>query len=164
MLSQRICDEANARISEIMPDNNIRISSINKSLRLDQKAGGSIGETLSVGYAFLSTLLRQTQHQLPFVVDSPSGPIDLKIRPQIAKLIPKISDQAIAFTISSEKKSFLDPLLEETNSTTHLLTLIRKGNSELDSLAIATEDCIETSDGLLVSSKDYFENFHEENE
>ena len=78
------------RIEQLMPHNDIRISEIDGCLRLDNQSGGSVGETLSVAYAFLSTLFhRSDQHQLPFVVDSPANPIDLAIRPNIGALVPR---------------------------------------------------------------------------
>ena len=65
-----------------------------------------------MGYAFLATLFNRTEHQLPFVVDSPANPIDLRVRARVAELIPRLSNQFIAFTISSERQGFL-PGLEQ---------------------------------------------------
>ena len=47
---------------------------------------------------------------MPFIVDSPANPIDLHVRRKFAELIPKLTSQFIAFTISSEREGFLTPL------------------------------------------------------
>jgi DNA sulfur modification protein DndD len=103
-ISLEICRQANEVITKLMPDNAIRIREIDQCLILDGKDGGSVGETLSVAYAFLSTLFNQTEHKLPFIVDSPAGPIDLRVRREVAALIPQLTSQFIAFTISSERE------------------------------------------------------------
>ena len=81
-ITTELCDEANGRISELMPHNNISIERIERNLILKGQEGGSVGETLSIAYAFLATLFNRSDHQLPFVVDSPAGPIDLAVRPK----------------------------------------------------------------------------------
>jgi hypothetical protein len=162
MLSESICVEANKKIQKLMPHNNIRIDVIDRSLRLAGKEGGSVGETLTVGYAFLSSLLTNTEHSLPSVVDSPSGPIDLKVRPEIGRLIPKLADQFIAFTISSERQNFIDPLVNESAEEVHFVTLFKKGDRNLEDKAKKINGFAETEDGICVPGKEYFEDFHTE--
>ena len=83
-----------------MPYNDIRVERIDGALLLQDKLSGSVGENVSVGYAFLATLFdRAEEHHLPFVVDSPVGSIDLDIRPRIGELLPKLAGQVIAFII-----------------------------------------------------------------
>ena len=129
-IAEEIRDEANQRIGYLMPYNNIRIENINRCLELQGKSGGSVGETLSVGYAFLSTLFNRTeQHELPFVVDSPANPIDLEIRSNIGELVPRLTGQFIAFMISSERERFLDGLNQESDMDILYVTLFKKGAS-----------------------------------
>ena len=145
-----------------MPYNRIRIREIKQSLILDGQEGGSVGETLSIGYAFLSTLFNRTDHQLPFVVDSPAGPIDLEVRPKVAQLVPKLSNQFIAFVISAERPGFL-PALRETvaDNDIQYITIFRK-DTPFDKTA---EDGVEESDdGYIVSSYGFFNKFHIESE
>lgn len=161
-IKREICKAANARIEELMPDNNIRIDRIEDCLILEDQAGGSAGEELSVAYAFLSTLFIRSDHQLPFVVDSPAGPIDLGIRPKIAALVPKLSNQFVAFTISSERDGFV-PRLQPSNETPiQYITLFRKGNTEADERARRSKSFVETEDGLIVVDKDFFNEFQDE--
>ena len=126
-ITEEIRDEANQRIEHLMPYNNIRIEGINRCLELQDKSGGSVGETLSVGYAFLSTLFnRAEQHELPFVVDSPANPIDLEIRSNIGELVPQLTGQFIAFMISSERERFLDGLNQESDMEILYVYIVQK--------------------------------------
>ena len=161
-ISEDLCKEANGRIEQLMPYNRIRIREIKQSLILDGQEGGSVGETLSIGYAFLSTLFNRTEHRLPFVVDSPAGPIDLEVRANVAQLVPKLSNQFIAFVISAERSGFL-PALRETveDNDIQYITIFRK-DTPFDKTA---EDGVEESDdGYIVSSYDFFNQFHIESE
>lgn len=164
LLSERICSDANEKIKVLMPHNNIQIAAVNRSLRLNGKDGGSVGETLSVGYAFLSSLLSNTEQNLPSVVDSPSGPIDLQIRPEIGRLIPKLADQFIAFTISSERQNFVEPLVAAATEQVHFITLFRKGNKQEAMAFKEGDNCKQSDDGVWVIGQKYFEQFHTEAE
>ena len=155
-----IRDEANKRIAKIMPHNDIRIDEIKGCLKLREQSGGSAGETLSIAYAFLSTLFnRADQHNLPFVVDSPANPIDLDIRPQIGNLVPRLTSQFIAFLISSERNKFLPSLIKAGDGDTQFITLFRKGASNHEAKAIASPSCVNTKDGFLVMDEQFFNEF-----
>ena len=159
-IADEIKDEANERIEQLMPHNDIRISEIDGCLRLDNQSGGSVGETLSVAYAFLSTLFhRADQHQLPFVVDSPANPIDLAIRPNIGALVPKLTGQFIAFMISSERENFLAQLKNSGGGDTQFITLFRKGAADYEARASAHPSCVKTTDGYRVSDEGFFNEF-----
>lgn len=160
-LCAAICDQTNARISELMPHNGIRIADISKCLRLVGQEGGSVGETLSVGYAFLATLFnRSGEHVLPFVVDSPAGPIDLEIRPRIAELIPSLTGQFVAFVISSERQGFAPALAERANADggVQFLTLFRKETGAAEERAREFQ-FEETEDSICVAGVEYFNEF-----
>jgi DNA sulfur modification protein DndD len=143
-----------------MPDNRIRIERIDKCLVLEGQAGGSVGEQLSIAYAFLSTLFNRSDQQLPFVVDSPAGAIDLATRRRISKLVPNLSRQFIAFTISAERQDFVPNLKVATNGSMQCLTLFRKGPIELEATARATCAHQESIDGILVEQEAFFNTFH----
>ncbi|GGC43052.1 hypothetical protein GCM10011386_39160 [Parapedobacter defluvii] len=159
-LSEDVCADANEKIKVLMPNNDIRIASIDKCLRLVEKEAGSVGETLTVGYAFLSSLLSSATHNLPSVVDSPTGSIDLQIRPEIARLIPKLGDQFIAFTISSERDGFVAPLSQAASESIYFLTLFKKGDKALEASARSVSGYRESEDGIWVSGQTYFSAFH----
>lgn len=164
-LGAGICAETNERIHRLMPENRIRIREIHRCLRLKDQAGGSAGENLCVAYAFLSTLFNRTdQYDLPFVVDSPANPIDLAIRTQIADLVPRLSHQFIAFTISSERERFVDVLERNAREDIRFLTLFRRGPQDLEQAARETDRFEESLDGMLVSDRDFFRSFQLETE
>lgn len=159
VLGREICQEANQRIVALMPHNRIRIRSIKRSLMLEGKRGGSQGETLAVAYAFLATLFNRTEIQLPFVVDSPAGAIDLSVRKEVGRLVPQLAEQFLAFTISSERQNFLPTLEAAAEAEVLYLTLFRKGNAELEQLALQEDNVRETDDGMVVQGRSFFNEF-----
>jgi DNA sulfur modification protein DndD len=166
-LSAEIRDKANERIAELMPHNAVRVKSVGTHVVLQNKSSGSTGENLAVGYAFLATLFDQPEHKLPFIVDSPAGPIDRSIRKNAARLFPKLSHQLIAFTISTERDGFLAPLENAVNKmgkSIQYLTMFRKGRPDLDASASSEKGVEESGDGLWVSGRSFFENFQLEAE
>jgi len=163
-ISSEISKDANLRIAELMPNNAIRIDRVDRSLRLHDQEGGSVGETLSVAYAFLATLFNRTEHKLPFIVDSPANPIDLRVRAKVAELIPRLTGQFIAFTISSERQGFLTPLEREAKNRIQYITLFRKGATDLDATALESGQAEETTDGLCVFGRPFFTQFHLDSE
>jgi len=162
-ISEQTVNEANERIQTLMPMNRVRISAINKCLVLEDQEGGSMGETLSVAYAFLATFFNSADNRFPFVVDSPAGAIDLEIRARIAELVPRLTSQFIAFTISSERQGFCDHFLAKRSGTQYF-TLFRKGDTTLERKARATKGSAETEDGLLVPGAKFFREFQLESE
>ena len=138
-----------------MPDNAIRVQRVERCLVLEGQEGGSAGETLSIAYAFLSTLFTRVEHQLPFVVDSPAGPIDLRVR-TISELIPRLARQFVAFTISSERQTFITPLEAASPVPIQYITMFRKGPADMERTAMHHSDTVLTKDGVLVPGKEFF--------
>lgn len=163
-ITKDLCNQTNVRILELVPHNNISIDRIGQSLILKGQESGSTGETLSIAYAFLATLFNQSSYQLPFVVDSPAGPIDLAVRPKIGELIPKLTGQFVAFTISSERERFVAPLKYASNTEIQFITLFRKGVKELEQAAYRKGIVRATGDGLNVAGEDFFNDFQLEEE
>lgn len=160
-VSQEICRDGNARIETLMPNNDIRIDKIDRSLRLQNRGRGSVGETLTIGYAFLSTLFDRSSYRIPFIVDSPANPIDLDIRQQIGSIIPKVSHQFIAFTISSEREGFVSSLQGSADEDIKYLTLFRKGIEEAESKMESEPDRLKNKfrDGWCVEGPSFFNSF-----
>jgi DNA sulfur modification protein DndD len=160
-MCEDICRESNQRISQLIPDNRITIERIERSLHLEGQAGGSVGETLSVAYAFLSTLFNRADNKLPFIVDSPANPIDLRVRGKVAALVPKLAQQFIAFTISSERDGFLVPLETAAPKEIQYLTMFRKEDKGAPPKEVAKDGRMETTaDGVIVTGRTYFHAFH----
>ncbi|MEQ8752756.1 MAG: hypothetical protein RID09_04440 [Coleofasciculus sp. G1-WW12-02] len=107
-LRKIIIEETNQRITQLLSRDPVWLEDIQDSLKLQGRGGASVGQTLSVSYAFLATLFNRSNHQLPFIVDSPAGALDLNVRPEVARLVPQLGNQFVAFTISSERQSFVE--------------------------------------------------------
>lgn len=163
-IASKIREESNLRIQQLLPNNDIKIARVDKALYLEGQEAGSVGETLSVAYAFMATLFNNSERKLPFIVDSPANSIDLKVREEVACLIPKLTDQFIAFTISSERDGFVLPLEKACHDQIQYVTLFRKGDIALEEEA-KNSSCVKYSnDGVYVSGKEFFYTFHQEME
>ena len=163
-ITSEIRDDANTRIAKLMPDNMIRVKEINRCVVLEGQSSGSAGENLSIGYAFLATLFnRSGEHKLPFVVDSPANPIDYDIRPKIGQLAPILTDQFIAFVISSERERFL-PALRKTAQEIKYITLFRKGITRHAEKAEQSSGFSSTADGITVVDEQFFSDFQLDSE
>jgi DNA sulfur modification protein DndD len=159
-LRKFIIEETNHRITQLLSRDPVWLEDIQDSLKLQGRGGASMGQTLSVSYAFLATLFNRSDYQLPFIVDSPAGALDLNVRPEVARLIPSLCNQFVAFTISSERQSFVDVLHQAASEQVQYLTLFRK-TSRMNSLwqNIAPEQRAETLNGVIVKGQDFFNCF-----
>jgi DNA sulfur modification protein DndD len=155
-----IADECNQRLEKVLSRDPIRIEKIDRSLKLRNQEGASVGQTLSVGYTFLTTLLSRGQHQFPLIVDSPANPLSMEVRREIAKLIPTLCKQFVAFTISSERAGFTDVIHTSSGNRTRFLTLFRRtAGTEGLVQSLPGEGVTETSNAVLVEGKEYFDRF-----
>ncbi|MFS0518521.1 hypothetical protein ACEYW6_28030 [Nostoc sp. UIC 10607] len=160
-LRQVITEECNSKLQQVLYRDPIKIEKIERSIKLLNQTNASVGQTLSVGYTFLTTLLSRGQHQFPLVIDSPANPISLEVRREIAKLIPSLCQQFIGFTISSERAGFTDTIYNNCSAgNTKFLTLFRKtsGTSKLIEL-LPKHGVNQTSNCVLVEGKNYFDTF-----
>ena len=159
-LRKFVVNETNQRISQILTRNPVILEDIQDSLQLKNRKGASEGQTLSVSYAFLATLFNQSTYQLPFVVDSPAISLDLNVRTEVADLVPSLSEQFLAFTISSERQGFVSTLDRAANQEVKYLTLFRQ-TSEMEHIwqDLDTSIVSKTTDGVLVEGKEFFEQF-----
>jgi DNA sulfur modification protein DndD len=159
IISLELVDETNQNLRQWLPDNNLEVESIRGHLRLKGKEKGSVGENLSVAYGFLATLFNRTNHSLPFIVDSPAGALDLPVRENIGKTIPKLTKQFVTFVISSERQKFIDDGLQKVTEDIQYITIFRKKISKYFDLAGAVRDAVITDDGVVVDDKSFFEHF-----
>lgn len=161
-ISEAIRDQTNARIQRLLPHNSIRVSDVGASLQLEGQRGGSMGEQLSVAYAFLATLFEQSSHELPFVVDSPAGALDPDVRREIGRMVPLLGKQYVAFTIASEREAFVPAIARYSQSEVHYLTMFRKNIPKHASLMreMGAEGAV-TADGVVVEGQEFFNRFQE---
>lgn len=103
----------NEKLSRLVKGEPLRVARIGSALELESggvaaKGGVSEGQSLSVAYAFITSLLSAAPHKLPFIVDSPAVSLDTSVRREVGEVIPELFDQMIMFVISSEKDGFAD--------------------------------------------------------
>ena len=164
-IANEIKDDTNQRITDLMPDNAIRVEKIDQCVTLENQSSGSAGENLTIGYAFLATLFNRTgEHKLPFVVDSPANPIDYEIRSKIGQLVPILTEQFIAFVISSEREKFLPALRLATDEKIIYITIFRKNTTRHAEKATKIKNHIETIDGIQIVDEKFFDEFQLDDE
>lgn len=131
-LKAEIIRKTNEKIKTVITDDNIEIENIDRYIKLRNRSGASEGQTLSIGYCFLGTLFEEAELEFPFIIDSPTGKMDLDKRTAVAAIIPKVFNQMIAFVQSSEVDRFADRFYK--NDNTQFLTVIASkdgGNVEM---------------------------------
>lgn len=164
-LGRMVIRKTNDLITQLLPLESVTVSSIDNSVRLEGQEGGSVGQTLAVGYAFLATLFSQGAYALPFVVDSPAGALDNDVRKEVAGVIPGLCHQFVAFTISSERPSFTEVLADTSSDDVYLATLFRR-SPKTEALVPRAKDSGAhiVGDGVLVHGESYFGSFQLEEE
>ncbi len=164
-LRKFMIDGTNQRISQLLTRNPVILDDIQNSLKLKNSKRGSEGQTLSVSYAFLATIFNQSTYQLPFIVDSPALALDLNVRREVASFIPSLFEQFFSFTISSERQGFIDILHQTVNGEVQYLTLFSKVTQTQHLWQNLDESLVtETSNGILVEGKEFFDQFDLEKE
>lgn len=107
-LKNYIIQETNAKVQEIIRNDNVRIKDIIGHLLFEDRDNLSEGQNLAVAYAYIGTLFEHSQNEFPFVVDSPAASLDLDMRREIAKIMPGLFHQMIVFVTSGEKEGFAE--------------------------------------------------------
>ncbi len=162
-IAQELVAATNKRLEGILTRSPLRVADICDSVVLDGQTRGSPGQTLALGYAFLLGLFDAGQVSLPFVVDSPTGALDKNVRREIAELLPKISQQLVAFTTSSEYEQFVPVLDRAAQGDVQYLTMFRLNDATRPLLdGLASESVALSANGALVSSKQFFQGFDSE--
>lgn len=125
-LKERIKEETNEKLATIIQAEHIEVEEIKGYLKLAGKSGASEGQSLAIAYSFLGSMFETSSHDLPFIVDSPAGSLDLSVRRQVSKTIPFLFDQLIVFITSGEREGFTD-YFYTIKDDVHFLT-IKKEN------------------------------------
>lgn len=158
-IKQELVEEANERLKGILINDPLEIERIDRSLRLSGQDGASVGQTLSVGYTFLMSVLNRGNNNFPLVVDSPANPIDDDVRQNVGSLIPALCTQFVGFTINTERPGFV-PALEKAAGKIKYLTMFRKtAGTERLLPGLPTDGVTHTETAVLVEGRDYFMNF-----
>lgn len=105
-LKNEIKEETNRKLSRIITTERIEVQEIDRHLVLRGKTGTSEGQALAIAYSYLGSLFHASEHQLPFVVDSPAGALDLGVRREVSRILPDVFDQLVIFITSGEREGF----------------------------------------------------------
>ena len=163
-IKSELIEISNDRLRQVLMNDPLRIASIDGALRLAGQGGASVGQTLSVGYVFLMSVLQRGGHELPLIVDSPANPIDAGVRRRIGALIPQLCSQFVGFTINTEREGFV-PALQEASDSIKYLTLFRRTEGTRGLQAGLPNDGVSITDNaVLVDGRDFFERFDLEDE
>ena len=134
-LREIIREETNKRLKSLIQMEDLQVARIDGALQLtsdkvEERINVSEGQSLSVAYAFLTSLLAEAPFDLPFVVDSPAVSLDLDVRREVSKIIPYLFHQMILFVISSEQADFAETFYERDD--THFVCLRKNGAGGVD--------------------------------
>lgn len=153
-----ILEKFREKVVNTLEHNPLLVESIDGAIKLEnQQSGASAGQTLSIAYCFLTTLLQWGTHSFPLVVDSPAGPLDLAVRRQVAKIIPKLTDQFVAFTISSERQGFVDDIKANSGKSIRSLTVLRKSEYSNKLVEELQPNVVHNSiDGYVIDDEKFF--------
>ena len=163
-IKKELIETCNGMIEKVLVNDPLRIAGIDRSLRLSGQSGASVGQTLSVGYVFLMSVLNRGNNDLPLVVDSPANPIDAGVRRRIGALIPKLTKQFVGFTINTEREGFV-PALQAASSDVRYLTMFRRTAGTMPLMAtVPAEHAVMTDTSVLVHDQAFFESFDIEEE
>ncbi|ODR83294.1 hypothetical protein BG842_14075 [Haladaptatus sp. W1] len=109
-LKQQQIDETNKKLEQILGRSKVQVQDIDNSIVIEGRDGASEGQSLSIAYAYLSTLFEDSAINVPFIIDSPAVSIDYDRRDDVAHIISGLFDQLIIFVISPERERFVDEL------------------------------------------------------
>lgn len=70
-IKAELVEDCNSRLQTVLANDPLVIEGIDRSIRLRGQDGASVGQTLSVGYTFLMSVLSRGNNDFPLVVDSP---------------------------------------------------------------------------------------------
>jgi DNA sulfur modification protein DndD len=159
-IRRALITDCNNRLKTILSREPIQIEHIGNSLVLRNQEGASVGQTLSVGYTFLTTLLNRGQHKFPLIVDSPANPLDANVRREIGSLVPELCDQFVALTISTEREGFVPALDKKSKGNIKYITVFRKtpGTAHLLKL-LPKKGVTQTQNSVVIEGKEYFDQF-----
>ena len=161
-IREAVRTKANKMLQDVLANDPIEILSIARSLNIKNQRGASVGQTLSVGYAFLMSLLERGNNQFPLVVDSPSGALGGGRREAVGRLIPQLCSQFVALMIDVERAEFVPAIEKVAKADIRYLTAFRN-TAEAGKFqeSLPKSGVTKTATGTLVEGREYFNLFKE---
>lgn len=128
ILKEKIINQTNEKIKLIIKNDIIYIESIDGNLHLKNKNNASEGQTLAIAYSYLGSMFANSLHELPFIVDSPAGALDLDVRREVSEILPGLFKQLIVFITSGERKGFAEHFYKLSSDVQFLTISSTKGD------------------------------------
>jgi DNA sulfur modification protein DndD len=155
-IKAELVELSNSRLEKVLANDPLRISRIDRSVRLEGQGAGSTAQVLAAGYVFLMSALKRGNNDFPLIVDSPANPMDLGRRRKVGALIPELCSQFVAFTINTEVAGFVPALATATDQIRYL-TVFRKtaGTARLLS-GLPSAGVVENDHAVVVEGDQYF--------
>lgn len=146
----------NRKLTDVIHSEHLSIEAIEKALVLTGMSrlrdDVSVGQSLAIAYAFLTSLFEHAAYKLPFVVDSPAGPIDVLTRQRVSKLLPEMFPQLIMFVQSGERVGFVEAFYERND--VQYLTCWRDDGNVLSKSGRETFEAFHTEDNAASGSEE----------
>lgn len=140
----------------------IVIDSVNDYVKIQGREDMSEGQKLSTAYVFMLAAMSYSNVEVPFIVDSPTGKLDSGVRKEVAKAIPKLSNQFISFVTDTETIAFLKFLNDEVEPLSSYTTIFWKSEEVDKWLAknkISSKDIELYDDWGLVRGYEHMKNY-----
>lgn len=158
-ISESVVEDMNERLDSLLPGHEIHVARIDQSLILDRQGGASQGQTLAVGYSFLTTLFKRGQHEFPFLVDAPVIALDSRVRREVARVIPQVCPQFAALVLDTEREGFVDELSAAAEDDVLYLTAFEDSPRNAALAAQVPEEGVKrTEQSIVVEGREYFMN------
>ncbi len=159
-IRKKLVFDCNEKLDKILPLSPLRISKIGKSLELSGQEGASAGQTLAIGYTFLTSLLNRGKNHFPLIVDSPAGPLDDGVREEIGSMIPKLCAQFVSFVIVPEREYFVPSLSDASSNDILYLTIFKNTEGAKQLIKdLPSTGVKKTNTGVMVVGEEYFNSF-----
>ena len=165
-INKKIVAGINSKIDSLLiGDDSLKVKDIKGNLILS-KSKASQGQSLTLAYSFVMTLLDRSNHEFPLIVDHPFEGIQEETRNEISQALPNVCNQYLGFLINSEKLGSIKDWDKEdqgfrlTDAKISYITAFRKTKTtkkiieETDKKILLT-----TRNGALSYDEGFFDNF-----
>lgn len=157
-IREELVEVSNERLATILGNDPVRIQRIDRSIRLLNQNKASTGQSLAIGYVFLTAALSRGSNDFPLIVDSPANPIDAGRRRRIASLVPSLCTQFVGFIINTEFLGFVESL-EKSASDVRYITIFRLTEGTARLMPGLPAEAIKTENAVVVEDRSYFLDF-----
>jgi DNA sulfur modification protein DndD len=153
--------DVNQTLDRLLPEHRVRVEGLARSIVLEGRGGASMGQTLAVGYAFLSTLFHRGHNEFPFIVDAPVIALDSNVRREVGTYLPSVCSQFAAFVLDTEREAFVASLEESSGADVLYLTAFEDSPRNEDLLnrssQVDPQMVTRSEDGVVVRGRNFFD-------